>query len=82
MGAIILAVSRVSHSDFGSTLFVAPVSHGLLDFYNLARCTTAVAAGLKIRAYNCVDFYNHYNYILVQKLRDIQRRILQQLLAP
>lgn len=93
MGAIILAVSQVSHSDFGSTLFVAPVSHGPLGFCNLARCTTAVAAGLKIRAYDRVDLYNHYTYIPVQKLRDIQRemlqkrkllfrRILQQLLTP
>lgn len=71
-GAIILIVSSVSHSDFGSTLFVAPVSHGPLGFCNLARCTTAVTAGLKIRAYDRVDFYNHYTYIPVQKLRDIQ----------
>lgn len=72
MGAIILIVSSMSHSDFGSTLFVAPVSHGPLGFCNLARCTTAVTAGLKIRAYDRVDFYNHYTYIPVQKLRDIQ----------
>lgn len=34
--------------------------------------TTATAAGLKIRVYDHDGFYCHFNYVPVQKLRDIQ----------
>lgn len=34
--------------------------------------TTATTAGLKIRVYDHDGFYCHFNYVPVQKLRDIQ----------
>lgn len=49
-------VSEVSGDDFHITSFVASAGCIPLEFCNLARCITAVAAGLKMQVYDHIVF--------------------------
>lgn len=53
--------------------------HALLDFCNLSCCATARAAGLKTQVHGCVRFYSPFNDVSLEKLRDSQRKMLQQI---
>lgn len=63
----------VRHFDFVSS------GHALLDFCNLSCCATARAAGLKTQVHGCVRFYSPFNDVSLEKLRDSQRKMLQQI---
>lgn len=67
-------------------LFINSMTGILILFYLdmhflifLSCCATARAAGLKTQVHGCVRFYSPFNDVSLEKLRDSQRKMLQQI---